>query len=332
MLDDRKSRVLKALVEEYIRTGEPVSSKTVLDRSGLDVSSATVRNDLARLESYGFVSQPHTSAGRLPTHQGYRFYVDHLSPVKLRQATRGQIDEFFKEVHKQISEMLRESSTLVSELTSYPAVVVGPGASSDIIQEIRLVPLGGSTILVVAIAQNGRVHQEYVDIGTHVSAEMLEEAERLVSAAFHGHSLESPETDGLKRSDLPAVLKRIIVPVSDQLTSTHSSEREVYVGGTSRMAALWNDLTMVRYLLKMLDEEAALIDLMSDQSTGTNVRFGPDLGDETDLAVVTSTYETPSGAMGKVGVIGPMRMNYRQAIKVVEEVSEGLEENFGGSG
>ena len=126
MLDDRKSRVLKALVEEYIRTGEPVSSQTVLTRSGLDVSSATVRNDLARLESYGFVAQPHTSAGRLPTHQGYRFYVDHLSPVKLREATRGQIDEFFREVHNQISEMLRESSTLVSELTKYPAVVVGP--------------------------------------------------------------------------------------------------------------------------------------------------------------------------------------------------------------
>ncbi|MCL1599138.1 MAG: heat-inducible transcriptional repressor HrcA [Actinomycetia bacterium] len=331
MLDDRKSRVLKALVEEYIRTGEPVSSQTVLDRSGLDVSSATVRNDLSRLESYGFVSQPHTSAGRLPTHQGYRFYVDHLSPVKLREATRGQIDEFFREVHKQISEMLRESSTLVSELTSYPAVVVGPGASSDIIDDIRLVPLGGSTVLVVAVAENGRVHQEYVDVGTDVSAEMIEEAERLVSAAFHGHSLESPETDGLKRSDLPAVVKRIVAPISEQLTATHSSEREVHVGGTSRMAALWNDLTMVRYLLKMLDEEASLIDLMSDESTGTNVRFGPDLGDETDLAIITATYETPSGAMGKVGVIGPMRMNYRRAIKVVEEVSDGLEESFGGS-
>ncbi len=332
MLDDRKSRVLKALVEEYIRTGEPVSSQTVLTRSGLDVSSATVRNDLARLESYGFVAQPHTSAGRLPTHQGYRFYVDHLSPVKLREATRGQIDEFFREVHNQISEMLRESSTLVSELTKYPAVVVGPGASSDVIQEIRLVPLGGSTVLVVAIAENGRVHQEYVDVGTDVSSEMIEEAERLVSAAFHGHSLESPETDGLKRSDLPAVVKRIVAPISEQLAATRSTEREVYVGGTSRMAALWNDLTMVRHLLKMLDEEAALIDLMSDESTGTNVRFGSDLGDESDLAIITATYETPSGAVGKVGVIGPMRMNYRRAIKVVEEVSDGLEENFGGSG
>lgn len=332
MLDDRKSRVLKALVEEYIRTGEPVSSQTVLERSGLDVSSATVRNDLARLESYGFVAQPHTSAGRLPTHQGYRFYVDHLSPVKLREATRDQIDEFFQEVHKQISEMLRESSTLVSELTSYPAVVVGPGTSSDVIQEVRLVPLGGTTILVVAIAENGRVHQEYVDVGTEVSAATIDEAERLVSAAFHGHSLDSPESDALRRSDLPAVVKRIISPVSEQLTSTHSSEREVYVGGTSRMAALWNDLTMVRHLLKMLDEEAALIDLMSDETSGTTVRFGSDLGDETDMAVVTSTYETPSGATGKVGVIGPMRMDYRRAINVVEEVSEGLEESFGGPG
>ncbi len=95
MLDDRRSKVLKALVEEYILTGEPVSSQTVINRSGLDVSSATVRNDLASLESYGFVAQPHTSAGRMPTHQGYRFYVDHLSPTHMGDRTRTQIDEFF---------------------------------------------------------------------------------------------------------------------------------------------------------------------------------------------------------------------------------------------
>ena len=118
MLDDRRSRVLKALIEEYIRTGEPVSSQCVLDRSGLELSSATVRNDLARLESYGFVSQPHTSAGRIPTDQGYRFYVDHLAPTRLRETTRHRIEEFFQVVHRQISDVLRETSTFVNELTA----------------------------------------------------------------------------------------------------------------------------------------------------------------------------------------------------------------------
>jgi heat-inducible transcriptional repressor len=329
MLEDRRSQVLKALVEEYIITGEPVSSQTVIDRSGLDVSSATVRNDLSRLESYGFVAQPHTSAGRIPTHQGYRFYVDHLSPTNLRDRTRNQIDDFFREVHNQISEMLRDTSMLVSELTAYPSVVVGPGTSSDIIQDVRLLPIGGTTLLVVAIAENGRVHQEYVDIDVAVDDATVESAERLVAAAFRGRPLDAPQEDRLKQSDLPSVVKRVISPVSEQLSSRPSKDREVYVGGTSQMASLWSDLTMVRHLLSMLDEEASLIDLLGDDTGETNVRFGPDIGEAGDIAVVTATYETPEGAKGRLGVIAPMRMNYRRTIRVVEEVSEALEDSFG---
>lgn len=329
MLDDRRSAVLKALIEEYIRTGEPVSSQTVLGLSGLDVSSATVRNDLAQLESYGFVVQPHTSSGRIPTHQGYRFYVDHLAPTRLRQGTRRQIDAFFQQVHSQISEVLRETSTFVSDLTMYPAVVVGPATSSDVVRDIRLVPLGGTIVLAVAVAESGRVYQEFVDTGVAPDDETLEAAEQLISAAFQGNALNKPESDRLAASDLPAMVKRVIAPVSDQLAGNTTAGREVYVGGSSQMASLWSDLTMVQHLLEMLDEEAALIDLVSDENDGVHVRMGPEIGDDADLAVVTTTYETPTGSRGRVGVIGPMRMNYRRTIRVVESVSEGLEKSFG---
>ncbi len=329
MLDDRRSVVLKALIEEYIRTGEPVSSQTVLGLSGLDLSSATVRNDLAQLESYGFVVQPHTSSGRIPTHQGYRFYVDHLAPTRLRQGTRRQIDAFFQKVHTQISEVLRETSTFVSDLTMYPAVVVGPTMSSDVVKDIRLVPLGGSVVLAVAVAESGRVYQEFVDTGVAVDDETLETAEQLVAAAFQGNALDSPEADRLDASDLSAMVKRVITPVSDQLAGNATTGSEVYVGGSSQMASLWSDLTMVQHLLEMLDEESALIDLVSDETDGVHVRMGPEFGEDADLAVVTTTYETPSGSRGRMGVIGPMRMNYRRTIRVVEGVSEGLEKSFG---
>ncbi|MDK1010054.1 MAG: heat-inducible transcriptional repressor HrcA [Actinomycetota bacterium] len=328
MLDSRRSEILKALIEEYIRTGEPVSSQAVLDLSGLDVSSATVRNDLAQLESYGFVTQPHTSSGRIPTHQGYRFYVDHLSPERLRQTTRNQIDKFFQQVHRQISEVLRDTSTLVSELTAYPAVVVGPAAANEVVTDIRLVPLGGTVVLAVAIAESGRVYQEFVDTEVTVDRDTLETAERLIAAAFQGNPLDKPEPDRLATSDLPAMVRRIIRPVCEQLAGHATGPREVYVGGTSQMASLWSDLSMVQHLLELLDEEAALIDLMSDGTDGLAVRIGPDLGDESDLAVVATTYETPSGSRGRMGVIGPMRMDYRRAIRVVERVSEGLESSF----
>lgn len=329
MLDDRPSQVLKALVEEYIRAGEPVSSQAVLSRSGLNVSSATVRNDLARLESYGFVEQPHTSSGRVPTHQGYRFYVDHLAPMKLREGTRDRIASFFHDVHRQISELLKETSTFVSDLTTYPAVVVGPGSVTDTIKEVRLIPLGGTVVLAVAIADNGRVHQEFVDIGVVPDDEALTAAERLIAAAYEGKTLEDPVADHLVLSDLSAVVRRVVAPVTRQFATAGDHQREVYVGGTAQMASLWNDLTMVQQLLGLIDQQAALVDLMSDDTSGTQVRFGPDLGNVDDLAVVSTTYEMASGGKGRIGVIGPMRMDYRRTIRVVEQVSEGLGDQLG---
>ncbi|MEZ5176635.1 MAG: heat-inducible transcriptional repressor HrcA [Acidimicrobiia bacterium] len=329
MLDNRRSRVLKALVEEYIRTGEPVSSQSVLTRSGLDVSSATVRNDLARLESYGFVAQPHTSSGRVPTHQGYRFYVDHLAPSKLREATRHRIDSFFHDVHRQVSDLLRETSTFVSDLTTYPSVVVGPVRLNDTVREVRLIGIGGSVVLAVAVADDGRVHQEFVDVGVVPDRDTLESAERLIAAAYEGRSLDDPAKDKLQVSEVSAVVRRVITPVTSKLATAGDQHREVYVGGTAQMVSLWNDLTMVQRLLELIDQQASLVDLVSDDAGGTQVRFGPDVGDVDDLAVVSTTYEMASGATGQIGVIGPMRMNYRRTIRVVEKVSESLKGQLG---
>ncbi len=329
MLDDRLSQVLKALVEEYIRTGEPVSSQSVLARSGLDVSSATVRSDVAKLESYGFVEQPHTSAGRVPTHQGYRFYVDNLAPVRLRVGTRDKIDSFFHDVHRQISDLLKDTSVFVSDLTAYPSVVVGPGPTADRIREVRLVHLGGTVVLAVAVADTGRVHQEFIDVGIAPDHVTMADAERLIAAAYEGKPLDDPTDEHLAMGDLPDVVRRVVGHVRDGLSSAPERKQEVYVGGTAQMAGLWSDLSMVQQLLQMIDQQAALVDLVTDDVEGTHVRFGRDLGDVEDLAVVTTTYELPSGGVGRIGVIGPLRMNYSRTIRVVEEVSESIGDRTG---
>jgi heat-inducible transcriptional repressor len=329
MLDDRRSQVLKALVEEYIKTGEPASSQSVLARSGLDVSSATIRNDLAQLESYGFVAKPHTSAGRIPTHQGYRFYVDHLAPVRLRDGTRQKIDSFFHHVHRQVSELLRDTSLFVSDLTAYPTVVVGPGQVTDTVKQVRLIPLGGTVILAVAVADNGTVRQEFVDIGTEANPDDVAAAERLIAAAYEGRTLHDPVEEHLRLSDVSAVVKRVITPVSERLASAGDREREVFVGGTAQMALLWNDLSLVGRLLKLIDEQGSLVDMVGDGEDGTKVTFGPDIGDVDDLAIISTTYELASGGTGRIGVMGPMRMNYKRTIRVVEQVSEGLEDRLG---
>ena len=191
MLDDRRSQVLQALVEEYISTGQPVSSRAVLVNSGLNVSSATIRNDLAKLESYGFVTQPHTSAGRVPTPAGYRYYVDHCSPSKLRNATRERIESFFAGFHEELGKLLKQTSGLLSDISHYPAIVIGPGFGDEIVHGLHLVHLDGPVVMVVTVGESGRVGQEVVKLRFNPTDRELDTAEQLLASCFEGSTSTS---------------------------------------------------------------------------------------------------------------------------------------------
>ncbi len=192
MLDERRSVVLGALIEEYIGVGEPVSSRAVLDRSGLSVSSATIRNDLAALERDGYAMQPHTSAGRVPTGRAYRYYVDHLSPVALRSATRVRIHKFFDSVHTELSRLLKATTGLLSEVTHYPAIVIGPGLDGESIRGIHCVPVAPNTVMVVLVGGSGQVAQEMVSLQHPLdSAEVGQAEELLLTRTPHPHQLEA---------------------------------------------------------------------------------------------------------------------------------------------
>ncbi|MGB5186789.1 MAG: heat-inducible transcriptional repressor HrcA [Acidimicrobiia bacterium] len=328
MIDDRQARVLQALVEEYIRTGEPVSSHAILERSALDVSSATIRNELARLESYGFVAQPHTSAGRIPTHQGYRYYVDHCSPARLRSATHDRIRSFFAEVHREVSKLLKETSGLVSDITHLPAVVIEPQAEVTRIHAVHLVRLGSTAVLVVTIAESGQVTQHVVTLGFEPTDEQLDEAERVIEGVYAGRDRDEASTDQrLSSADLPDLVRRIIDPVHQEIQHAEISTPQLFVGGTSQLAGLWADLAIVHRMLDLLERDSDVQAILGEPADGTTVRIGEEIGDTLDLAVVSTPFG-PRGS-GRVGVLGPMRMDYRRSIRVVEEIGENLEERLG---
>lgn len=328
MLDDRKAHVLQALVEEYIRTGEPVSSQMILERSALDVSSATIRNEVARLESYGFVAQPHTSSGRIPTHQGYRYYVDHCSPARLRSATHDRIRSFFADVHSEVSRLLKETSGLVADITHLPAVVIGPQNDVDRIHAVHLVRLGASAVLVVTIAETGQVAQHVVTLAFEPTDEQVDEAERVLERVYAGRELDEANDDQrLKSGDLPDLVRRIIDPVHHEIQRVEGASPQLFIGGTSQLAGLWADLAIVHHMLDLLERDSDLQAILGESTDGTSVRIGDEIGDTLDLAVVSTSFG-PRGS-GRVGVMGPMRMDYRRAIRVVEEISENLEESLG---
>jgi heat-inducible transcriptional repressor len=334
MLSERKAQILRTLVEEYIRTGEPVSSRTVLEASHLDVSSATVRNDLAALELDGLVAQPHTSAGRIPTGGAYRYYVDHCVPARLRAHTRVRIQTFFSSFHQGLSSLLKSTTELLSDITHYPAVMVGPGMTLERVRGVHLVPLASQVLLLVVIFNRGRVIQELVRLERPVNPSDVAEAERALGELFDTATMDeilagSPDASSNMRASVSGLVHEVIEAVG----RIERGSREVYVSGTAQMTNIWEDLAAIRSILELLERDAVILSILADRPAGTGIRIGDELemGDDLNLAVVSTRFKLGQGGEGSVGVIGPMRMDYRRTISAVEEVVETLEESLGSS-
>lgn len=321
MLEDRRSEVLRVLVEEHIKTGEPVSSRAVVERSNLAVSTATVRHDLASLEAEGLVQQPHTSAGRVPTVTGYRYYVDHLGPGRLRLAAQEKIDAFFGDVHLELSNLLRATSDLLAEITDLPSLVVAPAATHENVRSVHVVQIESDQLLVIVVTEGGRVLQHRGRVRVPVTPLEVEEAQGIVAQSVVGREFGTTPDD--EELEVPDPVKEAVLTISDCLHLARSGGSELFVGGTQRMAQVWHDLSTVQTILDLMEREAEVMGLLSDAS-GTSIQIGDDL----DLAVVSKTYDA-SGDPGTLGVIGPLRMNYKRAISAVEQVTRELETQIG---
>lgn len=324
MLEDRRSEILKALVEEHIRTGEPVSSRAVAERSRLQVSTATIRNDLAALESEGFAVQPHTSAGRVPTANAYRYYVDHLGPGRLKTAAQAKIATFFSEVHLELSKLLKATSDLLVEITDLPSVVVAPGVARESVRSLHVVQVASDQILVIVVTEGGRVVQQRGRVRVPVTPMEVDEAQKLVVEAVVGRELGAvPDFEDGRLASLARPVSEAVLTITDSLHLAGTGRSEVFLGGTQRMAQVWKDLSTVQRVVEIMEREAEVLALLAGEQ-GTSVQLGDDL----DMAVVSKAYET-GGEVGSVGVIGPMRMNYKRVISAVEEVTRELEEQIG---
>jgi heat-inducible transcriptional repressor len=325
MLEDRRADVLRALVEEHIRTGEPVSSRAILELTGLEVSSATIRNDLAALEKEGYVVQPHTSAGRVPTARAYRYYVDHLTPTRLRTPAQTRVARFFSTVHLELSKLLKSTTELLSEITHYPAVVVGPGPRGEVIRAVDLVQLGARTVLLVVVTESGRVSQEVCRLPEPLTPGEVEEVERLLAASLCGRELGDELSVGESEAQLSPPAQAAVEAACQALTRAATASADIYVGGTRQMATVWEDLATVHRVLEVLEREAMILNILA-RAPGTFVQIGEELpvSDQVDMAVVSTSFEAGSHTAGRVGVIGPMRMDYATAISAVETVGREL--------
>jgi heat-inducible transcriptional repressor len=327
VLDDRKSAILRAIVEEYVASGHPVGSAAVARAAELRVSSATVRNEMMVLEAQGYIDQPHTSAGRVPTDLGYRHYVDNLAgPHHLGAPDRAVVAEFFSRAHREIEDMLAETSRLLSRLTMYAAIVAEPHIEDTVLRDIYLGSLGPGTVLVVVIMSTGQVEKFILE---HVPDE--ERARALASGvlteALRGHAPFGalPSVDPSGDTDADELVSRVVRTIGEW--SEDEAACPYYLGGAGNLVMSGTEVE-VQHILEALEEQVAVVSMLSDalEASQLVVRIGSEnlVPEMREWSIVTAPYLAGGRSLGAVGVVGPTRMNYIRAISAVEAVSAGL--------
>ena len=327
MLDERKLAVLRAIVEDYVSTTEPVGSKSLVDRHGLDVSPATIRNDMAVLEDLGFIAQPHTSAGRIPTEKGYRLFVDRLSSVKpLSAAERRAIEAFLAGAYS-LDEIVARTVRLLAQLTRQVAVVQYPSLTRSSIRHIELVPLAPQKLLLVLITDTGRVEQCTVDLPQPWDDASVSQVRSIVNACLGGHKL----------SDAAAMVTELSerIPAEDRMNANsvftvllaslvERHEEKIVFGGAANLAA--HDFSKgLREVLEALEEQVVLMRLLGEATEPAilTVRIGSEnqVAGLQATSVVSTGYGNEAEPLAKLGVLGPTRMDYPGTMGAVRAVA-----------
>ena len=327
-LEERKVEVLRAIVEDFIATNEPVGSKALADRHNLGVSPATIRNDMAALEEEGLIAQPHTSAGRVPTDAGYRLFVDRLTELKpLSPAEKRAIKTFLDDA-VDLDDVLYRAVRTLAQLTRNVAVVQYPSLSRSKVRHVELVELTSSRLMLVLITDTGRVEQRVVELPAPVTGEAVADLRVTLNAKLRERLLsEAPEIVADLPSEAPPELRGLLSTLTSVLLETlveQHSDR-IVLGGTANLTEHALDFPAIRPVLEALEEQVVLLRLL-DQSVSTS-QIVVRIGNENEHAgllstsVVTTGYGAKGSPLGAVGVLGPRRMDYAHTIARVSAVA-----------
>ena len=339
MIPERSLDVLRAIVQDYIASSEPVGSKALVERHSFGVSAATIRNDMAILEEEQLITAPHTSSGRVPTDKGYRLFVDRLSQVKPLSASERHAIETFMAGSADLDEVLGRTVRLLSQLTQQVAVVQYPSLQSASVRKIELLDLSDSQLLLILVTDSGRIQQHLIDCHAVVDAQTIFELRSKLTSLLTGASLEQVAslTAGLDQQFAPAHRDLVNKVIGDLLTLVDANHTEKMVlAGTSNLIKREQDFRgHLTPVLDAIEEQVILLRLMSELNADDNgVSLG--IGRENlahglqSASIVVSGYENAGGSVAKVGVIGPTRMDYASNIAAVSAVSRYLSKILGG--
>ena len=337
-MDERKMRILQAIIDDYILTGVPVGSRTISKKYDMGLSSATIRNEMSDLEELGYLDQPHVSAGRVPSAKAYRLYVDSLLKMgKIRDDRFETISRHFSGRAHQMEDVIDHAARVISTLTKYTAVVLSPRGKMPKIQTVQLVPVSRDTALVVIVTDTGIVRDSTIRIVGEMDSDTLYTISRAITQAVAGHTLAEaceilPDMIG-RMQENETLLQSVYGLLNDRRTSPR--QPHVAIGGTSNMLSYpeYSDVEKARSFLSLMetrDRLASIIDGSGEMAF--TVRIGPETGvpEMVDCSIVTASYSTSGGQQGTIGVIGPTRMQYSRVISILNMMGHQLTELFSG--
>lgn len=334
-MDERKKKILKAIVQDYVDTAEPVGSRTIARKFDLGISPATIRNEMSDMEELGLIEQPHTSAGRIPSDAGYRYYVDCLmEKSKVSEDDREVIE---RETTKRIAEIqtvISHSSKLLSELTHLTSIVVGPAQGQSALNQMHFLPYQPGKAIMVVVKENGAVENQIVDIGENVTAEDLQRIATVLNNKMRGRSMVEVKRGILHEIYSELTRQRFLIDNALELLSTLFSTSEdnnkVYLGGTLNMLNQpeFQDVKKIRTLLQVFEEGDQIKRVLRPKKTGLTVTIGGEnkLKELKDCSIITGTYAIDGEPLGTIGLIGPTRMDYGKAMAMVDYMTRTLTE------
>lgn len=336
MLDERKQKILKAIIDDFIITAEPVGSRTIARKYNIGISPATIRNEMSDLEEMGYLEQPHTSAGRIPSDKGYRFYVDFL--MKLRKLTPEEIKNIkdvslYKKING-IEELLEQTTKVLSQITRYTSVALGPQLKKTTLKHLQLVPVEDKRVLMVIVTNSGLVEHKLLSLPKNVTESDLERVSNIINDKLSGLAIGDINDDVISN-----VKKEIIGFSSDVFDMAIEfllknlqiyTDSKLFLYGTTNIFNLpeFRDIEKARNFLSILEDKELLCEVLSNSFMSKDIVIT--IGSENkyqeikNCSIITTTYKINGKTIGSIGVVGPTRMEYSKVVSIVRFLSENM--------
>ena len=334
LMDERKFMILQAIIDDYITTAMPVGSRTISRKSGVGYSPATIRNEMSDLEQLGYLAQPHTSAGRVPSYKAYRLYVDQLIKVaKLTPEERERMNSYLSARTDQVESVIRRAAAVLSDATRHTSVIVAPQLSTLRIRNLQLVPVSDAMALLVIVTNVGIVKDTVIRIPEGISPDVLYEISRMLTEQLADKPIEDVRQLFAElirdMGEHRRLLAEAMVVIEDKMRATDASD--IVVGGGANMLTYpeYQDMNKARSFLSMLESRDKLKQAVSSGGDmELTIRIGPEneLPELSDCSILTATYHAGDHSKGTIGIIGPTRMNYNRAISVIKYMGLALSE------